>query len=118
MLHRKRVLLLVIALAVAPPAHAQTNLRYQFKEKDRLVYTIEQKTNSKMTLMGADIVSTINANMSLYWEVLSVNSQGSAQVRVKVTHSRLALDSLLGMVEVDSKNKDGPSDAAGKMLAQ
>lgn len=118
MLTTKRVLFLAIALMVAAPqVHAQATLSYKFKEKDRLVYTIEQKTKSTMTLMGAEIVSSINANMSLYWEVISVNSQG-AQVRVKVTHSKIALDSLLGMVEVDSKNKDGPTDAAGKMLAQ
>jgi hypothetical protein len=119
MQHRKRTLLLAMALmiACASAAHAQT-MRYQFKEKDKLSYAMEQKTKSTVNLMGAEIVSSINASMSLYWEVLKVDTQGNAHVKIKVTHSKIALDSLVGMVEVDSNSKDSPTDVAGKMIAQ
>ena len=113
----KRILVLALMVAGGSAANAQT-MRYQFKEKDKLFYTIEQKTKSTATLMGAEIVSTIAANMSLYWEVLKVDPQGNAHVKIKVTRSKLALDSIVGMAEVDSDSKDGPTDAAGKMLAQ
>jgi hypothetical protein len=120
MQHGKRTFLIALLplLACAAGANAQTTLRYQFKEKDKLAYVIEQKTKSTMNLMGADIVSHISATMSLNWEVIKVDSQGNAQVKIMATHSKMSLDSLLGMVQVDSKDKDGPNDAAGKMLAQ
>lgn len=108
---------IVLALAGAS-AQAQTTLRYQFKEKDRLFYTMEQKTKSTMNLMGAEIVSNLGATTSMFWEVTKIDSQGNAQVRIKVTQSKMSMDSLLGMVEVDSKDKEGPKDAAGRMLAQ
>ncbi len=116
----KHALLLAIALtaACAAPARAQTTMRFQFKERDKLVYVIEQKTKSTANLMGAEIVSSLGATMSLYWEVAKVDSQGNAQVKIKVTHSKMSLDSLVGMVEVDSKRKDAPNDPAGRMLAQ
>ena len=119
MQHGKRTLFLAIALVIActSAANAQT-LRYQFKEKDKLFYALEQKTKSTVNLMGAEIVSSIKASMSFYWEVLKVDPQGNAHVKIKVTHSKLALDSLVGMAEVDSDRKDGPTDMAGKMLAQ
>jgi hypothetical protein len=118
--HRKHVFLTALAVTIlyAAAAPGQTLLRFQFKENEKLAYEIEQKTKSTMNLMGQDIVSTVNSNMSLLWEVVKVESDGSAQVRVRVTHSKMSMDSLLGMVVVDSKDKDGPGDPAGKMLAQ
>jgi hypothetical protein len=118
--HGKRTLLLAIALTAtcASPSAAQTTMRFQFKERDKLFYVIEQKTKSTADLMGAKIDSNLGANMTLYWEVTKVDSQGNAQVKIKVTHSKMSLDSLVGMVEVDSKQKDGPNDPAGRMLAQ
>src|SRR5438128_1135271 len=89
---------LAFALIVgfASSSHAQTTLRYQFKEKDKLAYEIDQKTKSSMNLMGAEIGTTASAQTNLYWEVLKVDTQGNAHVKVKVTRSRLSLDSLVG----------------------
>jgi hypothetical protein len=112
------LLLAMVALAGSSAANAQTSMRYQFKEKDRLFYLIEQKTKSTMNLMGAEIVSNLGATTSMYWEVVKVDGQGNAQVRIKVTHSKMSLDSLVGMVEVDSKDKNAPNDPAGRILGQ
>jgi hypothetical protein len=114
----RTILLAVLLFAGATPAsNAQTTLRYQFKEKDKLDFVVDQKTKSTANLMGADIVSHMTAEINLSWEVLKIE-QGSAQVRIKGSRSRMSLDSLVGVVEVDSNNKDAPRDAAGKMLAQ
>ena len=115
--NRILILTMVIAMAGSSAVQAQATRRFQFKEKDRLYYTIEQKTKSTMNLMGAEIASNLGADMSMYWEVVKVDPQGNAQIRIKVTHSKMSLDSLIGMVTVDSKDKDGPNDAAGRLLA-
>ena len=113
-----RPLLFASALLVAWTSGAQAQvMRYQFKEKDKLFYTIEQKTKSTAGLMGVDIVSQISANMSMYYEVVKVDSQG-AQVKIKFTHSKMTLDSVIGVVEADSRNKEAPNDPAARMLAQ
>jgi Family of unknown function (DUF6263) len=117
MQHPRRGLLFALAIAVlAPTAHAQT-MRFQFKEKDKLAYSIEQKTKSTIELMGAKVDSDINASMTLQWEVLKVDREGNAQIKVKMTRSKLAMDSIIGRAEVDSESKDAPGDAIGKMLA-
>jgi hypothetical protein len=117
MQHPRRILLLVLAFASAgsSAAHAQT-MRYQFKEKDKLVYAIEQKTKSTIEIAGAKVDSDINADMSLQWEVVKVDRDGSAQVKIKMLRSKLVMENLLGKSEVDSDSKDGPNDAIGKML--
>jgi hypothetical protein len=120
MQHGKRTLLLALALsaACAATARAQTAMTYRFKEGDKLHYLMEQKTNSTMSLAGTDIVMKVNATLSLAWHVVKVEANGNAQVKVKVTHSKMTMDSLLGNVVVDSKDKDLPNDVAGKMLGQ
>jgi hypothetical protein len=120
MQHGNRTFLLAIALsaACASAAHAQTAMSYRFKEGDKLHYLLEQKTNSTMSLAGTDIVMKVNATLSMAWHVVEVQSNGSAYVKVKVTHSKMTMESLLGNVVVDSKDKDLPNDVAGKMLGQ
>jgi hypothetical protein len=116
--HPKRTLLFVLAFVIAgtSTARAQT-MRYQFKEKEKLVYAIEQKTKSTIELAGAKVDTDINASMTLHWEVLKVDREGNAHVKIKMIRSKIAMDSLLGKVEVDSDSKDGPGDAIGRMLA-
>lgn len=118
--HGTRAFLLAIALtaAVSPALPAQTVMTYKFKDGDRLLYLLEQKTKSLMSLAGTDIEMKVNVTMTMAWQVLKVDSRGHAQVQIKVTHSKMSMDSLLGIVEVDSKDKDGPGDLAGKMVGQ
>jgi hypothetical protein len=118
--HGKLTILLAVILSAAlvPASQAQTTLRYQFKEGEKLNYQIEQKTNSKINLAGADVDTKVTVTMKLTWTIDKVDSEGNAQVKVQVTHSKMAMDSLIGMIEVDSNQKEAPADLAGKMLAQ
>lgn len=112
-----RIVSLTILLMAASVAPGQVTLRYRFKEKERLYYNVEQKTKSTMNVAGAELVANLDAGMSLYWEIAKVNTDGSAQVRVKFTYSKMTFDSLLGMVTVDSKGKDAAGDAVGRVLS-
>ena len=118
--HGKRMYLLAIALSTifATAAHAQTTMAYRFKEGDRLHYLMEQKTKSTMSLAGADVEMKVNVTLSMSWQVLKVDAKGSAQVKIKVTHSKMAMESVVGNAQVDSKDKDAPNDVIGKMLGQ
>jgi len=120
MRHGKWTFLVATALlaAFASSALAQTTMRFQFKEKDKLHYAIEQKTKSTQKIAGAEVKSDVNVTMAMVWEVVKVDSDGAAQVKMRVTHSKMSMDSLLGMIEVDSKDKDIPKDLAGKMIGQ
>jgi hypothetical protein len=94
MRHPKRSLLFALACAIAgtaQTAHAQT-LRYQFKEKDKLIYSIEHKGKSTGDIMGAKIDLTQDASTSVQWEVLKVDSEGNALVKMKVTRSKFVID--------------------------
>jgi hypothetical protein len=115
---RTFLLSMILTAAFASAAHAQTTMAYRFKEGDKLHYLMEQKTKSTMSVAGTDIEMKVNVTVSMTWQVLKVDSQGAAQVKVKVTHSKMSMDSLVGNVEVDSKDKDIPGDLAGKMLGQ
>ena len=116
----KRPLLLAAALLAgcACSGSAQTTFRFQFKEKERLNYLIEQKTNSVQKIMGVEVVSKVHATMKMYWEVVKVDGDGNAQVRIKFTHAKMSMESLLGIIDVDSNDKGNPADLAGKMIGQ
>lgn len=116
----KRSLLLALVLTAGwtSGAHAQTAMGYRFKEGDKLYYLMEQKTKSVISIAGADVEMKVNVTLSMYWQVAKVDPKGNAQVKIKVTHSKMAMDSLVGNVEVDSKDKNAPGDLAGKMLGQ
>ena len=120
MLDGKRSLPLVLALTAlfTSASHAQTVMRYRFKEGDKLHYLMEQKTKSTISLAGADVEMKVNVNLSMAWQALKVDPNGSAQVKIKVIHAKMSMDSLVGNAQVDSKDKDGPNDLAGKMLWQ
>ena len=97
---------------------AQTTLRFQFKDKEKLYYVVEQKTKSLLKILGqVDVNSNVNSTMAFYWEVVKLD-QGNAQVRIKFTHSKMSMDSLLGMSRSIPKTRSLPNDATGKMLGQ
>ncbi|MSQ95231.1 MAG: hypothetical protein EXR98_11840 [Gemmataceae bacterium] len=119
MLQRNRFLalaVLVSALCVSA-APAQTTLRYQFKEGEKLPYVMEQKMKMLMSIMGMDIETKMNMTMELSLNVLELTKDGGAKMQFKVSHAKMSMDAVTGKVDVDSKDKDEPDDQVGKILS-
>ena len=116
----KRLTLLVVlaAAAVASTANAQTTLRYQFKEGDKLQYTIDQKMKMAMKLMDQNIDTKMNMFMDMTWNVLKVDKDGNAQVQIKVPFVKVTMDGPTGLVEADSNSKQELDDPIGKIVTQ
>src|SRR5262245_5841863 len=97
-------------------AQAQVTLRYKFKEGEKLDYTMEQKMKMAQSVGGMNINSEINQSMELSWSVQGVDSKGTATIKAVIGRMKMALDTPMGKVEVDSNNKQEPDDPIGKML--
>src|SRR5437660_12099836 len=120
MRHGMKIVLLsaLCAAVVCSAASAQTTLRYKFKEGEKLQYVMEQKMKMTMNVMNMDIDTKMNMSMEMSWNILAVNRDGSAQMQFKVTHAKMSMDGPTGLVEVDSKQKNDPDDAIGKVFSQ
>jgi hypothetical protein len=57
-------------------------------------------------------------SMDMSWNILAVNRDGSAQMQFKVTNAKMSMDGPTGLVEVDSKQKNDPDDAIGKVFSK
>ncbi len=106
------------AAILSSAASAQTTLRYKFKEGQKLGYVIEQKMKSTASINNMDIETKMNMSMDMTWNVVAVNSDGSAKMQMKVTYVKMSMDGPAGQVEVDSKQKNDPDDAIGKIFSQ
>jgi hypothetical protein len=112
MRHRKQIILLaVIALLAASPAQAQTLLRYQHKEKDKLHYVFEQEITTTMNVKGKESDTKLNVIWDLSWNVLKVEADGAAQLQIKITRARMFVDGPAGKATADSDDKNEPDDA-------
>jgi hypothetical protein len=107
---------LLAVAALAAPAPAQTTLRYQFKEGEKLNYLMEQKMAMKMSVMGMDIAMDMNQTIDLSWNIAKVNKDGSAQMTQKFDRVRFSMDSPLGKINYDSKDGKLPDGPFGEML--
>jgi hypothetical protein len=115
----KIVLLSALCTAVASSAaSAQTTLRYKFKDGEKLEYVMEQKMKMTMSINNMDIETKMNMSMDMSWNVVGVNSDGSAKLQMKVTRAKMSMDGPTGQVEVDSNAKNEPDDAIGKIFSQ
>jgi len=115
----KWVALLTLAFALtAGSAQAQTKLRYQFKEGDKLDYVTDQKMKMSMSVGGKDIEMKFVQSMDMQWAIGAVDSDGNARVKMKFGRVKMTMDSPMGNVEIDSDDKKEPEDAVGKILAQ
>jgi hypothetical protein len=114
----KRIVLLAIFVwAAASAAHAQTTLRYQFKEGDKLHYVVEQKTKTTMNIMDKDMETKMNATLDVSWNIVKVDREGNAQVQLKVTRARVAVEAPVGKGEWDSDSKEEPVGKSAKAVA-
>jgi hypothetical protein len=108
----------LILAACTSAASAQTTLRYQFKEGDKLPYVMEQKMKITMNILGMDVETKMDMALQLSLNVVEVNKDGSVQMQFKVTSAKMNMDGPTGKVEVDSKDQLEPDDPVAKILSQ
>jgi hypothetical protein len=109
---------LLAGLVLAGAAPAQTTLRYQFKEGDKLDYVMDQDQKMTMSVGGQDIEMKVHMAMDVVWDTKKVDDKGNAQVKVSFTRAKMSMTGPMGKVEVDSKDTEEPDDPAGKIFSQ
>ena len=117
---RKKLVLLALAglLGVGiPSAQAQTTLRYKFKEGDKLDYVMEQKMVMKMSVLGKDIQTGVDQVIDISQNVTGVDKDGKAKMTQKFERWRMTMDTPMGKVEIDSKDKEEPNNPIAKLIA-
>jgi hypothetical protein len=114
---RKPILALAAALLSVAAANAQTTLRYQFKEGDKLPYTMEQKMKMTMNINNMDIETKMNMSMEMSINVLSVGKDGGAKVQIKMAAAKMSMEGPTGNFTVDSKDKGEPDNEIAKILS-
>ncbi len=118
MKHWQKIGLAVIGtLMLARAAEAQTTLRFQFKADEKLNYVMLQKMKMSMNIMGKDIETQLNQTIDMSWNVIKVDADGSAQIKIAFTGVKMVMDGPTGKVEIDSKSPKQPDDPIGKMLS-
>ncbi len=110
------VVTLVAWSATAATAAAQTTLRYQFKEGDKLTYTIDQKMKMTMNVLGNNVDINMNQISDMTWSIKSVDSKGNAQIAIKFGRNKMTMDGPTGKVQVDSESTEEPDDPVGQVL--
>ena len=96
-------------------AQAQTTLKYQFKEGDKLLYTMEQSQKQTINVMGMEIETLMTQNMDMSWNVKSMKD-GKAQVVQTIDRIRVKMDSAFAAFEYDSKDGKEPEGPFGQIL--
>jgi hypothetical protein len=111
--------LAAVALALAAvPARAQTTLRYQLKEGQRLEYAVDQDMKMAMKVMGMDLDMKMTQHIDLAWNVVKVDADGNATVKIRFDRVKMAMDGPTGNVEADSKDAKEAADPVGKIFNQ
>jgi hypothetical protein len=108
----------VASLTLAGATQAQTTLRYQFKEGEKLEYVFDQNQKTSMTVNGMDIEFKTRIAMEIAWQTLKVGDRGKAQAKVTVTRVKMTMKGgPFGKIEVDSTDTNEPDGALGKIFA-
>jgi hypothetical protein len=110
------VVTVALVFAVAGPAAAQTTLRYQFKEGEKLEYVLDQKMKTTGTVAGKPTDAVMNQEATMTWHVLKVDADGSAKINIKFGRSKMSMEGPMGKVEIDSESAKEPDDPLGRIL--
>jgi len=112
------VLAMTLLIATAAAGHAQTTLRYKFKEGDVLQCTTQITGRTTFGSSGKGNVLTTTQTMDMTWTVKSVDSDGTAQITVKSNRLRLVLDmpGRIGKIDYDSEKGAMPGGSVGKAI--
>lgn len=105
---RLRVCMTLAALLlVAAEARAAKELRWKFKEGDKLPYAMSQTATILIDANGIEIDVKIKQIMDVVWTVKSVASDGTAEISQKVERVQLLMNTpFTGEVSYDSKQPD------------
>jgi hypothetical protein len=110
-------LALVILVGSAGLAEAQTTLRYQFKEGEKFAYVLEQKMKVTTTANGKDTEGKVDMSLEMAWNVLKVEKNGDAQIKILFTGAKIVSEGPNGKLVIDSKDLKEQKDDTGKVLA-
>jgi Family of unknown function (DUF6263) len=106
-IYEKAVLAVLLAFAVflaAPPVQGQVELRYKFKEGEKLPYVIEQKAKNTTNSGGQTIETQTVLTVDYTMNVLSVDKDGKANISQRIDRIRRRTDGPGGKFEYDSKD--------------
>ena len=104
-----------VLVLLAGPAHAQTTLKYKFKEGDKLNYATEMTQKQTMNIMGNEVETTTTQNMDMTWNVTTVKD-GKAQISQTIDRIRMKVDSAFGGFDFDSKDGKEPEGPIGMIV--
>jgi len=109
-LARRASLLLACAIGlIASAAHAETPVRWKFKEGQSLPYILDRGVEGKISLGGAEIVFKVSMIFDTDWKVKAVASDGTADVEQTIDRVQLNMSSPLGGdLTYDSSRSEEP----------
>jgi hypothetical protein len=113
----KLLALALASLTLVGAAGAQTTLRYQFKEGEKLPYSLEQDQKMTMKFGGMDIDMKVKLVFDVTMNTLKVDSKGTAQVKATIGRVKMTMDGTTGMATIDSEDKTEPTDPIGQIMA-
>jgi hypothetical protein len=91
---------------------AQTTLRYQLKQGEKLHYAVEQSTSLQTPQGGMGIKATCD----VAWEVGTLDAAGKAKIALKIDRVQLNAQSPMGKMQIDSKEGKEPEGQVKEML--
>src|SRR5438477_481575 len=109
------VLTVFVAAAFAGVTRADdVELRYKFKEGDKLNYSMEQKMTMEVNFGGQKISMDMDLDMTMTWKVGDVDKDGKAKVTQTIDRVQVKMKHPTGGFEYDSKDGKEPDDEVAK----
>ncbi len=112
------LLLFAVANLDGAPLPEKANLRYQFKEGQKLRYSLEEKGEMEFGIAGNQTRIETRTVFHLLWQVARVNKEGKVTVRQTLERIQMTLDLPTGKMSYDSQAGKEPDDATSKELAR
>ncbi len=113
----KMVWFALLALGwTATTLQAQTTLRYQFKEGEKIRYIFENKAETSMAPMEKEIASKTAQVLEMTWHVAAVGPDGKAKIKMKIDRWKMTSEGLGGNLNIDSANLKNADDQTQKTL--
>jgi hypothetical protein len=101
--------LLLVLIAISPPARGDGPLRWKFAAGDKISYSIVQEMNISGTgEVAGELKNESRQQLDVTWEVDRVTSEGQATVRLRFNRIRSKMTLPVGGLEYDSDAK-GPA---------
>lgn len=105
----------MIALLFAVPVGAAETLRWKFEEGDSHHYELNQTTVTTAMVQEQEVKTSIKQTVEMGWEVLSVDSEGTARVAQTIERVEVSLESQFASFAYDSSD-EGEVDGQAAML--